>query len=90
MAYQWIVPGRSGDIYVKALGVGTEPLRLTEHSANDVWPEWSPDRRRIAFVRELEGRASIYSVPSLGGQERKLVDVRGPLRLLGNHLVVPS
>jgi Tol biopolymer transport system component/DNA-binding winged helix-turn-helix (wHTH) protein len=72
VAYEW-----QGDIYVKAIGVGTRPFRLTEHEAREVGAVWSPDGRLIAFVRMLEGSAAIYTVPSLGGQERKVID--GPV-----------
>jgi dipeptidyl aminopeptidase/acylaminoacyl peptidase len=82
VAYVWDGAGLDNpDIYVKARGPGTRPLRLTEHPASDQYPAWSPDGRQIAFVRTADDRASIHSVPSLGGQERKLVDVRGPATL---------
>jgi Tol biopolymer transport system component/predicted Ser/Thr protein kinase len=78
VAYEW-----RGDIYVKALGVGTRPFRLTEHESLDSHPVWSPDGRQIAFRRGLpafnrRGASTLYTVPALGGQERKLVDVAGP------------
>jgi len=57
---------------VKAIGPGTRPLRVTEHKAPDWGPVWSPDGKQIAFVRELETGAAIYTVPTLGGQERRL------------------
>jgi Tol biopolymer transport system component/tRNA A-37 threonylcarbamoyl transferase component Bud32 len=81
VAYAWTGPaGDNWDIYVKALGVDAKPLRLTESPAAERYPVWSPDGRRIAFVRELEGgTAALYTVPSLGGQERKLIDVAGAL-----------
>jgi Tol biopolymer transport system component len=72
VAYEW-----NGDIYVKALGVGSQPFRLTEDEARETSPEWSPEGRQIAFLRELEGGAAIHTVPALGGQERRLVDVAG-------------
>jgi Tol biopolymer transport system component len=80
VAYSW--GGRDDenrDIYVKGIGPGTKPLRLTQHKATDWGPVWSPDGRQIAFVREFEkGKgAAIYTVPSLGGQERRLVDAAG-------------
>ncbi|MCG6922194.1 MAG: protein kinase [Acidobacteria bacterium] len=74
VVYEW-----RGDIYVKAVGIGTRPIRVTEDEANEVRPVWSPDGRQIAFVRETEHGAAIYTVPSLGGQERKLIDVEGPV-----------
>ena len=77
VAYYWAGPNDDNwDIYVKPLGVGTKPIRLTEDPAADRHPVWSPDGRQIAFLRSLDGRNSIHTVPSLGGQERKLVDVR--------------
>ena len=74
VAYEW-----RGDIYVKAIGPGTKPLRLTENAAREICPVWSPDGRQIAFVRLLEKGAAIFMVPSLGGQERKLTDIAGPV-----------
>ena len=88
VAYVWNPPGvGNADIYVKAVGPGTRPIRLTEHSGNDLSPAWSPDGRQIAFVRILDARASLYSMPSLGGQERKLIDVPGPAIVEANELV---
>ncbi|MHC4811371.1 MAG: hypothetical protein ACYTEV_13545, partial [Planctomycetota bacterium] len=68
----------SSDIYVKALGIGTRPLALTKTPDQELSPVWSPDGREIAFTRIGQQGASIHLVPSLGGQERKLVDVAGP------------
>ena len=60
------------DIYVQLIGAGT-PLRLTTHSANELSPAWSPDGRYIAFFRTvLGGEQAIFTVPALGGPERKL------------------
>ena len=85
VAYEW-----RGDIYVKAIGIGTRPFRLTEHEADEVRPVWSPDGRQIAFVRVLEEgaateRSAIYTVPSLGGQERKLIDIEGPVEATAGY-----
>ncbi|MEX1054582.1 MAG: hypothetical protein WED81_01035, partial [Rhodothermales bacterium] len=67
--------GTGGDrnIYVKQIGVAS-PSRLTESTADDYSPAWSDDGRRIAFVRRLAGRYSIFAVPSSGGSERRLAD----------------
>ena len=81
VAYAWAGPADDNwDIYVKGLGPGTSPLRLTDDPARDTSPVWSPDGRQIAFLRSLDGRNSIHTVPSLGGQERKLVDVGASVR----------
>jgi Tol biopolymer transport system component len=75
VAYGWRGPDDDNwDIYVKALGVGTKPFRLTEHPADEFGPVWSPDGRQIAFVRVSESGGATYAVPSLGGQERRLTD----------------
>jgi Tol biopolymer transport system component len=84
VAYSWTgTDDNNWDIYVKGLGLGATPFRLTEDPANDWYPTWSPDERQIAFVREAEEGAAIYLVPSLGGQERKLLDVPGPTWSVG-------
>ena len=65
-------------IYVKAVGIGAKPLRLTKEW--DSYPAWSPDGRQITFLRVFDplARAAIYTVPSAGGSERKLIDISGP------------
>ena len=89
VAYVWAGPNDDNwDIYVKAVGPGTKPLRITEDPATDVSPTWSPDGRQIAFVRvSADDTAAIYTIPSLGGQERKLVDVIGPARRIVDYFV---
>jgi Tol biopolymer transport system component/predicted Ser/Thr protein kinase len=80
VAYAWAGPNDDNwDVYVKALGPGTRALRITEDPAHDWSPTWSSDGRQIAFVRmAADNTSAIYTVPALGGQERKLVDVVGP------------
>ncbi len=80
VAYCWAGPNDDNwDIYVKAVGPGTKPLRITDDPAMDGSPTWSRDSRQIAFARVSPANTSaIYTVPALGGQERRLVDVAGP------------
>jgi Tol biopolymer transport system component len=79
VAFQWNGPAKDNwDIYVKQIGRG-EPLRLTTDPAADTFPTWSPDGSEIAFVRRSGEVASIYTVPSLGGAERKLYESREAL-----------
>jgi Tol biopolymer transport system component len=89
VAYAWASPDDDNwDIYVKAVGPGTKPLRITEDPAPDGSPTWSPDGRQIAFVRSSgDNTAAIYTIPALGGQERKLVDVIGPAQTSAGYFV---
>jgi Tol biopolymer transport system component len=86
VAYVWYREGvQSGDLYVKALGLGTRPLPLTESPTLEISPVWSPDGREIAFARAGERGSAIYLVPALGGQERKLVDLVGPSQISSGY-----
>jgi Tol biopolymer transport system component/serine/threonine protein kinase len=67
--------GGAGDIYVQLIGAGT-PLRLTRDPADDQSPAWSPDGRHVAFIRCGDNDAGIYTVPALGGAERRLQAIR--------------
>jgi Tol biopolymer transport system component len=75
LAYSWDAEDdERGDIYVQLIGAGA-PLRLTTDSAKDFSPAWSPDGRHIAFFRSVTGEVGevgIFTVPALGGPERKL------------------
>lgn len=45
------------DIYIREVGSGmAPPVRLTSTRANETSPVWSPDNRKLAFVRTAEGR----------------------------------
>ena len=62
------------DIYIKLIGPGP-PLRLTTDPAVDVSPAWSRDGRSIAFFRVLGNRTMVTVLPSLGGPERRLLEI---------------
>jgi Tol biopolymer transport system component len=60
------------DIYVKLIG-SSELHRLTTDPAPDWAPAWSPDGRRIAFVRgSSPPEFALHLVSPLGGPDRKL------------------
>jgi Tol biopolymer transport system component/DNA-binding winged helix-turn-helix (wHTH) protein len=63
------------DLYVKAVGSETL-LRLTQHPSEWISPAWSPDGAQIAFHRMAGTDTGIYTVPALGGPERKLRSTR--------------
>jgi Tol biopolymer transport system component/DNA-binding winged helix-turn-helix (wHTH) protein len=63
-------------IYVKLIGTGGPPLRLTTGPAWSYSPAWSPDGRYIAFLRELSRKeTAVLLIPALGGPERKIAEV---------------
>jgi len=64
--------GDNFDIYIKVVNSEARPLRLTTDPAEDIYPAWSPDGKTIAFVRHEGPEITIFTVPVLGGPERKL------------------
>ena len=83
--------GNPGDIYTMNPSLVTElgpngliinltTDRLTNSSAWDVWPAWSPDGNKIAFVSNREDHQEIYTMNSNGSGEAPLnngIDVQG-------------
>jgi serine/threonine protein kinase len=64
------------NIYVQRIGSGP-PLRLTDNSAIDTHPAWSPDGSTIAFFRVSKpGRLAIVLIPPLGGPERVVTEIQ--------------
>lgn len=70
---------------------GGEPRAITSAPDNEWSPAWSPDGERIAFLRgDPAGKATLLLISALGGEERKVADVRPyPRRrtLLVGHLL---
>src|SRR5258708_6030551 len=67
-----------GDLYVQLVG-GERPLRLTHTGSGFICcADWSPDGREIAFGRCDDSGGGVFTVPALGGPERKLTDVVCP------------
>ena len=62
-----VVSARDGDLYV-------DQTRITDTPADDSHPDWSPDGRRVVFVRQEPGRrsSSLYVVRRDGGGVRRL------------------
>jgi TolB protein len=59
------------DIYV--LNLGTRALtKLTNNSAIDTEPTWSPDGNNIVFTSGRGGKPQLYMVSSQGGNEQRL------------------
>jgi Tol biopolymer transport system component/DNA-binding winged helix-turn-helix (wHTH) protein len=72
---------RNFDIFIKQEG-SDKALRLTEDEADERFPAWSPDGLFLAFTRSGDETNSVHTIPSLGGQERKIADF-GPRRVQG-------
>ncbi|PZC45956.1 MAG: Serine/threonine protein kinase [Chloroflexi bacterium] len=53
---------------------GAPPLRLTDATANDEHPAWSPDGRFIAFQSDRDGNLEIYVMNADGSSQRRLTD----------------
>jgi len=90
VVYWWGGPNdENWDLYVKGLGLGATPFQLLDTPGEEDLPVWSPDGRQIAFVRwtGTAEEASIYTVPSLGGQVRKLIDIAGPIFASGTFIL---
>ncbi len=76
VAFAWSKTGRAddADIYVKQIGV-EEPFRLTDNTAPDLNPAWSPDGGFIAFGRYVSAERIAYFVkPQRGGPERTVAE----------------
>ena len=50
---------------------GKEVTKLTSKGQNS-YPKWSPDGKRISFVRELDGRTDVWVMNAWGHQKRNV------------------
>ena len=69
VAFAWNRDGNF-DLFIQALD-GSEPIRLTDHPADDTQPSWSPDGREIVFRSEREA-GGLFIVPAFGGPVRRI------------------
>jgi Tol biopolymer transport system component/aminoglycoside phosphotransferase (APT) family kinase protein len=76
VAFAWNGDAGSGNVDVYVMMVGSPTVhRLTTDPAMDLFPRWSSDGRRIAFVRRVSDHAGrVYVTSPLGGPEQKLSD----------------
>jgi len=59
------------EIYVLDLRSG-RLTRLTNNSAIDTEPEWSPDGNSLVFTSDRSGNPQIYQIAASGGREKRL------------------
>jgi hypothetical protein len=53
---------------------GSDPIPLTDNSAQDSFPSWSSDGTTIAFQSDRDGDADIYIMNTAGGGVRQLTN----------------
>jgi len=75
IAYAWDQTGMGNNshIFVKLIGSGG-PVQVTSGAKPDSYPAWSPDGRTLAFIRSLDHGNALYTIPPLGGSERKIAE----------------
>lgn len=61
----------NSDIYALSIGQ-SQPVRLTNHPADDRNPAWSPDGRQLAFASRRDGNWEIYVLNLPDGRLRRL------------------
>jgi tricorn protease len=60
-----------GDIWI-ADENGSNAERLTDNTARDIYPRFSPDGSMIAFSSNREGNYDVYVIPAAGGKAKQL------------------
>ncbi|MFC1725720.1 S41 family peptidase [candidate division KSB1 bacterium] len=60
-----------GDLWLVS-AQGGKAFRLTNHSAYDSEPLWSPDGKSIAFSSNRNGNNDVYIIPVSGGEPKQL------------------
>ena len=76
---KWIAYSDLKDLWVIS-AEGGDSRRLTEDAAGDLEPQWSRDGRSVLFTSYRENTVAIWSIPSGGGQPKRLTSGTGPER----------
>src|SRR5262245_30172912 len=71
-----------GDIWT-ANEDGSNPHRVTDNVAREVYPRFSPDGRWIAFASNRYGNYDVFVIPAAGGTPRRLTYHTGNDEVVG-------
>jgi dipeptidyl aminopeptidase/acylaminoacyl peptidase len=63
-------------LYLLDLAAEKEPVQLTFGDRNDSQPDWSPDGKKIAFIRASGDAAQVWILPMTGGEAYPLTKVK--------------
>jgi TolB protein len=67
------IGGSDSEIYtMRADGDGIQ--QLTDNGAEEIWPSWSPDGSKIAYMSNRDGNWEIYVMNADGSQQRRLTE----------------
>ena len=76
------------DLHVMTVGEGAAVRLTADPLTSDLSPTWSPDGRRIAFLRRRSGvPEQLIVMPALGGTERHIAPLETGVALLGDGLI---
>ncbi|WP_121354692.1 S9 family peptidase [Flavisolibacter nicotianae] len=59
-------------LYAVDMAAGATPVQLTYAKESSSAPAWSPDGKRIAFVRAVDGKPQVFILPLGGGEAWQL------------------
>jgi TolB protein len=63
-------------LYVLPIEGSAKPTKVTT-KAPSFWHGWSPDGKTLAYVGRRDGEFDIYTIPTTGGEERRLTSCPG-------------
>lgn len=88
IAFEGYPPGAqtSSDVYVVPVAGGT-PVNVSQGTAYNAGPAWSPDGQTLYFVSNRTGRYDLWKVPAAGGASTQLTTAS---RILGRPAPTPD
>lgn len=76
IAFRKIIDGNNSEVFV-AKADGTNQKNLTNNSAFEGWPEWSPDGRKIAFAANRNSNYQIFIMNADGSNVQLAANTDG-------------